>query len=306
MIARYRREIAAARQRVLASRSRLAETDAGKIEYLDSGDGAAVLVIHGVVGGCDHGPGMASSFLREGFRSICVSRFGYVRSALAKDSSASAQADLYAALLDELGIRRAAVLATSAGTSSSLRFAAKYPQRCSALALFSMAVPPYVVPAKPVLLAQRAFFSSDFLFWAAMRYTPAIRRLMGIPRALEGRLTPSDESFVSELMGMFLPISSRAAGVINDVVVSNPDLNDTSYVSQIEVPVLAFHAKDDPWGSFAGAREIIGCIPGARFKAIEQGGHLLLGHRAEVREEISDFMSEFSRDASRPLELSRR
>jgi pimeloyl-ACP methyl ester carboxylesterase len=117
---------------------------------------------------------------------------------------------------------------------------------------------------------------------------------MGVQRSLEGHLSPSDETFILDLMGTFLPISARAAGVINDIVITNPDLNDTRYVSLIKVPTMVFHAKDDPWGAFNGAEEIVSRIPNARFRPISEGGHLLLGHRADVASEMSQFMKEHS------------
>lgn len=291
---RYIRESETARQSVNRLRGVVTLTSLGPIEQFDSGTGLPVLVIHGVVGGSDHGLGIVRSYLGDGFRTIAVSRFGYGRSPLPKDGEPAPQADLYAALLDSLNIDRVAVLATSAGTSSSLQFVIRHRERCSALVLFSMAVPPYAIPPKPMLFAIHSILQSNFLWWFAGQYTPIIRRLMGIPRTLEGHISVEDEKFVADLMASFLPISLRARGLVHDMTVTNPDLNKIYPLESIGTPVMIFHSKDDPWGPFAGAKEIAARIPRAHFEAIESGGHLLLGYREGVRTMIADFIRTYS------------
>lgn len=113
---------------------------------------------------------------------------------------------------------------------------------------------------------------------------------MGIPRKLEGRISAEDENFATHLMASFLPIRLRAKGIIHDIRVTNPDLNKPYPLESLTTPVLIFHAKDDPWGPFAGAEKIAARIPGVHFEAIESGGHLLLGHRKGVRVKIADFI----------------
>jgi pimeloyl-ACP methyl ester carboxylesterase len=79
---------------------------------------------------------------------------------------------------------------------------------------------------------------------------------------------------------------------MNDVCVSNPDLNRDYPLEAIRVPTLVIHAVDDPMPPFAGAEEMARRIPGARFVCIEAGGHLLLGHHAGVRAEIAAFVAQ--------------
>jgi pimeloyl-ACP methyl ester carboxylesterase len=249
-----------------------------------------VLVVHGVTGGCDHGPGIVRSYLGEGFRSLSVSRFGYLRSPLPTDASPAAQADIYEALLDELGIERVGVVATFAGTSSALQFALRHPGRCAGLALFSMAVGPYRVPPRLVVRAQRMYFGSDFLCWLTLNFSKRVTwRLIGIPSSTPP-LAPADERFVDDLKATFLPVSRRVEGIINDVCESNPGVNDIEVFSAIRVPVLAVHTRDDPWGSLDGARRQMAHLPTARVVELDDGGHLLLGHRDEARAIFAAFL----------------
>ena len=160
---RYRRDIGAARDRIRAAGSRVLETAAGPIEFAEVGAGEPILLSHGVIGGFDHSLAVVPEYLGPGFRALCPSRFGYLRTPLPADPSPAAQADAYAGLLDTLGLGRVAVMGTSAGGPSALQLALRHPGRVSALVLWSMAVPPYGVPAGFAATAMRAFFSSDLL-----------------------------------------------------------------------------------------------------------------------------------------------
>ena len=97
--------------------------------------------------------------------------------------------------------------------------------RCSALVLFSMAVPPYGIPPTPVQRLVRAYCRSEFLFWA-MFQLPSIRnRLLGEPSDIVNHASAADCQMLAPLTESFLPGTLRADGIINDMAVSNPDLN---------------------------------------------------------------------------------
>jgi 2-hydroxy-6-oxonona-2,4-dienedioate hydrolase len=94
-----------------------------------------VLVVYGADGGYDQGLAFGEPLVNSGFRIIAMSRFGYLRTPLPTDASASAQADAHAYLLDALKIQRAAVIGASAGASSSMQFALRHPEQCRAMVL---------------------------------------------------------------------------------------------------------------------------------------------------------------------------
>ena len=114
MLSSYQRDIAQARERV-ATRSQIAQTRCGPIEYGIIGDGPPVLAVHGAGGGFDQGLDFGAALASRGLRVIAMSRFGYLRTPLPADASAAAQADAHACLLDALNIPRAAILGASAG-----------------------------------------------------------------------------------------------------------------------------------------------------------------------------------------------
>jgi pimeloyl-ACP methyl ester carboxylesterase len=58
----------------------------------------------------------------------------------------------------------------------------------------------------------------------------------------------------------------------------------------IQAPTLAISARDDGFGTFAGAQYTASRIPGSRFIGHEQGGHLLIGHDEDTRAAIVEWI----------------
>ena len=124
----------------IAGQSEVFAAGGERIEYVQGGAGAAVLVVHGSGGGFDQGALIAGAVIGDGFRWIAPSRFGYLGSTLPAGATFETQADAYARLLDHLGIRQTAVVALSQGGPSALYFALKYPERVQSLVLLSCGV----------------------------------------------------------------------------------------------------------------------------------------------------------------------
>lgn len=291
---RFRGDIRTAHELLEGGGSQVVETDCGPIEFATYGEGPPVLVVHGIFGGFDQGLVIARGNVGKGFRSIAPSRFGYLRTPLPDSATPAGQADAFACLLDAMGVQRTAVLGTSAGGTCAIQFALRHPDRCAALVLFSSAAPGEAEAAPfPQPLAE-AMFKSDFLFWLMTTYLRSnLNSIMGVPKGFE--LTPEYEADVAEVMRTILPVSPRADGAVFDMFVSNPDVNTpepSGYpLEEIRVPVLIVNAVDDPLTLYANAEAAAQRIPGAKLVAIEDGGHMLLGHEEQVRSEIVSFLA---------------
>jgi pimeloyl-ACP methyl ester carboxylesterase len=311
LFAAYRADISAARERV-ASGSQIAVTRCGSIEYAIAGNGPVVLVAHGAGGGYDQGLDLATPLLKDAFRVIAVSRFGYLRSPSPQDASAAAQADAYACLLDALGIERVAILGASAGAPSVMQFALRYPARCTALVLL---VPAAYVPrpggapsVRPVsersprgtTFLLEAALNSDFLFWLAPRISRATveRAVLGTPPEVIEHASPPEQARVAELVEHILPIAQRRLGLINDAnVISSLPRYDLEH---IVTPTLAISMADDLYGTYDGARYTAEHVPGARFIGYPQGGHLAVGHQQEIAQAIAAFLVAYADNAEKP------
>ncbi len=96
-----------------------------------------MLIVHGSPGGYDQGM-LVAKFLNDSrFSFICMSRPGYLRTPLATGKTPEEQADMYAALLNALGIQKAAIMGISGGGPSALQFALRHPDRCNGLIMLS-------------------------------------------------------------------------------------------------------------------------------------------------------------------------
>ncbi|PWV99005.1 pimeloyl-ACP methyl ester carboxylesterase [Hoeflea marina] len=288
VLAAYRRDMAAVAAR-LAADGRTVETRAGRIEFASGGEGPALIVLHGAGGGHDQGRLIAAVFADCGFRWIAPSRFGYLGTPMPEDASVAAQAEALAALLDHLGVHDAAVLAMSGGVPVALQFAAGHPGRSRALALLSSA-PFTPMRAREQGLALPAglyqlLFRSDFPFWLIAHAAPRLmERLFDVTPAIRARMGDSDRRFLSAMIDLFEPVSARAAGLANEGAAIDPAARYD--LAAIAAPTLVVHARDDAINAFAIAQTIAGGIQGADLMALEEGGHLLIGHHAEVRQRV--------------------
>jgi len=293
----YRRDLAAAQARLQALGPRSAATSCGPVEYLDlPGDGPPVLVVHGIAGGHDQGATWARGYLGEEFRLIVPSRFGYLGSAMPADASPARQADVFAELLDAVGVARAGVLAVSAGVTSSVQFAARHPDRVAALVLSSPNAPGPVRRPPPRALIE-ALVASNVPFWFVLRflrrfvYTP----MFGMPKGHE--LTAGERAALDQAARELLPMTARRAGFLFDMFVSNADINRAYPFVDVRAPTLVVSAVDDPMAPHVNARALADAIPEARLLAIASGGHPLLGADEQVADGYRAFLAEHAAGA---------
>ncbi len=292
----YSRDFRAARKRLDSLNSRMIETASGPIECAILGEGYPVLVVHGAIGGFDQGLFLAHNIDLKYHQVISISRFGYLRTPTPPGATLDSQADAYASLLDALSIRRAAVLAVSAGSTSALRFVARHPQRVSALVLLSPDAPGEVYMKLPPRFVFDVLFRSDFLYWAMLTFfKKQVRTAFGlVPKG--AALTPQDAALVDKVLLGDLPASQRMDGIVFETYTYDDEFKtfltpaNRYPLSQIETPTLVINAADDPISLPANVRTLAEQMPNARLYIVPDGGHLLFGHGEEVKAEIARFL----------------
>jgi len=111
---------------------------------------------------------------------------------------------------------------------------------------------------------------------------------MLMPRSVIQSMSKEDKAEAVELSLLAsMPISQRTEGIRFDNQVTVPGINHVPF-EQVTRPTLIFQAVDDP-REHAGGREMAERIPNSKFVGLT-GGHLLLGHQAEIRATIADFV----------------
>jgi 2-hydroxy-6-oxonona-2,4-dienedioate hydrolase len=249
----------------------------GDIEFTEGGSGPDVLVIHGSGGGFDQGELLAQAVLGDQFHWIALSRFGYLRSTFHEGATWDDQANAYAYLLDQLGIKKVSVIALSQGGPSALLFAVLHPERVSSLTLISCGVASSATQDQ--LQANQkgdmwvTIFKYDALYWATTKlFRKQLMELMGANDAVIAGLTPAQRELADEIIDYMNPVSLRFAGVVFDNRAAMPN----ERIAAIRAPTLIIHAKDDMLQLYHNAEFAASTIPGAKLVSFEKGGHLLL------------------------------
>jgi 2-hydroxy-6-oxonona-2,4-dienedioate hydrolase len=293
-------DMALAQKRV-ASGSQMASTPCGPIEYAVVGSGTPMLLIHGAGGGFDQSLQFGQRLLQAGVQIVAPSRFGYLRTPVPADTSAQAQADAHACLLDRLGLQRVAVLGASAGAPSAMQFCIRHPQRCSALVLLVPAAhsPAHAgqtmkVPPSLQFVAEH-ILTSDFALWALTKTNPKllVRSMFATPVEVFDKASASEQARALAALAAVQPVSQRAAGLQIDTRITST--LPRYELERITAPTLLISLEDDLFGTFENARYTAQEMRGARFVSYPSGGHVWLGHDEAVWREVAGFVTQPAR-----------
>ncbi len=266
-----------------AAGSTIATTTLGDIEYVDRGDGQPVLFVHGSPGGYDQGELMTGFLTDAGFRTISLSRPGYLATPLTDDvATPDQQADLAAALMDSLAVDRFAVMCWSGGGPLAYRLAAKHPDQVTALVACAAVSKAYTFE-RP---AEAGMLMSRFGKWALgemARHAPdSVLKMMTTE---EGDLTkeqaktliehlqhePAKEAFVLGLVDTVAG-KERKPGLHNDEQ-QFPLIGDLG-LTDVHAPVLLVHAVTDSDVPFEQSENALAALPNAGIIRVEPGTHL--------------------------------
>ncbi|AGL15866.1 alpha/beta fold hydrolase [Actinoplanes sp. N902-109] len=289
---RYRRDLAAARQRLTAPPApvEIARTPYGEVEFTAWGQGPRVLVIHGNNGGWDQAVDWAQRRLDPGFGVVAVSRYGYLGSSLPPGASTAGQADALAALLDHLGIDRVDVVSLSAGSTTAALLAISHPDRVGRLVLESAVLPAAKPQRLPPAVLLKALLRTEWPTWWTTTKPAAVARASGV------RWSDLDQDSRDELMTIMstmLPVVPRRPGMMFDNVTGAPQmLRDEIPWEQLTAPALVITARDSPLPRPADAAAVVDRLPHGKLLVMPHGGHLLLGNVEALRRAIRAFLLE--------------
>ena len=248
----------------------------GKISYIDEGTGETFLVIHGITGGYDQGFDVLGG-RTDDYRVIAPSRFGYPGSDMPDNATVDMQAEAFVELLDNLGIEKTFVVATSAGGTIAQRFALIYPERCKGLVLYCSGYPASEQPTEPAtgMAGPPSALCNDFAMWLI---SPLFKPIMGM-----------DRSVIKQIM----PMKERKTGIVFDGDVVNKDHTNhyENYdLKNIKVPVLIIHSEDDKLANPEKAKYWSEEIPGCTSVFFSDGGHLMAGNDEEINDVLDEFV----------------
>lgn len=173
------------------------------------------------------------------------------------------------AVADAAGLGRFPLLGMSQGCATSIRYAVENPSRVSALILIGGYATGWRIGASPEERERReAVMTLTRLGWGTSN--PAYRHIFSqtfMPDAPADKLAWFDEF-------QRLTTSAENAVRFQDAF---GDIDVRPLLSQVRVPTLVLHARDDQRISLAQGRELAIGIPGARLVTLESRNHILLG-----------------------------
>lgn len=291
--------------------SGIAGTSAGPVEFVQSGDGPAVLVFHASPGGYDQAMLFGGGLADEGFQVLAPSRPGYLRTPLASGPTPEKQADAMAALLDDLNVESVAVLGISLGAPAAIEFARRYPGRTWALVLVSAVTGKLVSPPGGSSLPEtiNKNLAGDMGSWVLVetaKRDPA--RALGWMFALGQRgesaakaawiksvlERPGQLRWFRHLVGTLAPISPRKPGLRNDILQMR-DLPDYSF-GHLTLPTLFIHGAEDKFLPIADIQIVESRMSNAELLALPNTGHIVeLGPDSQnISKHIASFLKQFS------------
>lgn len=298
----------------LAAGSQIAQTSAGPIEYCIQGEGPPVLILHGILGGYDQAALIGAPLAQAGFRTISISRPGYLRTPLLPGGNTpEQQADAMAALLESLDIPRVSIVAWSAGGPIALQFAARYPDRLAALVLLSPVTEKFraqspAQAAEAAKLARAGFIeeiaASLFVRYASHHSREALRRtfsLMDNSDSAQRRAMvdfvlghPTRLDWYDHLLNTLEPFDQRMPGVRNDLA-QHQTLQPLP-LEKISSPALVIHGEADQVVPYAGSERAAYRMPHASLLPVAGAGHLVpLAPEAElIQQAMLDFLRQHS------------
>ena len=270
----------------LDERAAVLQTPRGSVQVAREGQGPAVLVLHGGPGGFDQGLAFYRHLGDGGCELIAPSRPGYLRTPLASGRSPEDQADLYAAILDTLDIERTAIIGHSSGGPSAVHFAARHPDRTTALFLDAAILKRFVTRFSAL---ERATLESGFLVrlsYELARRWPARMTSYAVGGMSAGMTKEQKRAAVEwitadrlrlgsmqQALESVAPLEYRKPGWDNDQA-NEADLAPLPF-ADITASTLITHGVLDRNIPLAHATDAADTITGAELMLVEEGHHAL-------------------------------
>ena len=302
--------------RRIESGSEIMETAHGPIEYATFGEGTAVLVLHGTIGGYDQGVVLAEMVDTEDHQFISVSRPGYLRTPLDTGATFPEQADAYAALLDELGIEQVALMAISGGGPPALQFALRHPERTWGLVMIATSTDVAIQPDTPTRVSEEPdtdvtvtesgppplwiinVFFSDVTSWLATtiaKWQPrwVLPAIVGENYVETVMNDPIKYALFDGFVDSFALTSQRRVGSFSD---GQEFLQHTGYPFEtITAPILILQGTKDDIDLELQQKYLDEITPNSTYIEIEDGTHFMpASHNEILAPIIQDFLAQHS------------
>jgi pimeloyl-ACP methyl ester carboxylesterase len=249
--------------------------------YEESGSGAPLLLIHGFP--------LSAAIWREQtaglggkFRVIAPDLRGFGKSGLSpEECTMDRYADDLIALLDHLGIGRAAVCGMSMGGYVLLNLLERYPERVAAACFMVTRAGADDEEGK----ARRLMLADAVLATGAAVAADAFSKVLFAPQTAAERPELIEE--VRQIM-----MAATPAGLAGGLLAMRNRPDYSSRLTLCTVPALVIGAEDDLAMPPAESRQLAAGIPGSRLCMIAGAGHMVMMEQpVAVNRALEEFLS---------------
>ena len=173
------------------------------------------------------------------------------------------------AVVDAAGIERFPLLGISQGCAVSVAYAVRHPERVSHLILLGGYAVGWKKRARTAAEkeAGEAMVTLMRLGWG--QENPSFRQMF------TSQFIPGATKETADWFNEYQRISSSAADAARNLL-ANGEADVSALLSQVKVPTLVMHARNDARVPFESGRRMAAGIPGARFVPLESPNHVML------------------------------
>jgi len=190
-------------------------------------------------------------------------------------------------VVDAAGLDRFALLGISQGCSVSIGYAVRHPDRVSHLVLFGGYAVGWRKRARTEAEKQEAEAMLTLMRLGWGQENPAFRQMF------TSQFIPGASKKQADWFNEFQRISASPADAVRNLV-ANGEVDVSSLLSQVRVPTLVMHSRQDARVPMEAGRRMAAGIPGSRFVVLESHNHLIMEDEpafARLVEEVKAFVA---------------
>jgi class 3 adenylate cyclase/pimeloyl-ACP methyl ester carboxylesterase len=172
-------------------------------------------------------------------------------------------------VVDAAGLERFALLGISQGCPVSIGYAVRHPERVTRLILYGGYAVGWAKRARSAAEKEQGAAMLTLMRHGWGQENPTFRQLFTSQFIPVG--TKEQADWFNELQR----ISTSPADAVRNLI-ANGDTDVSALLSQVTVPTLVMHAREDARVPFEQGRRLAAGIPGARFVSLPSRNHLIL------------------------------
>lgn len=273
--------------------ARFVELDGVRVRYVDEGEGSPVVFVHGFASSLETWDAVIPTVVAAGHRAIALDLRGFGWTDRPPgDYTVEAQARLVLALMDELGVERAALVGHSYGAGVVLRMALRTPDRVTRIALYDAWAYSAQLPAFFHVARADGIGEAMFAAWYGERAEDRMA------------LAFHDEGFVTIELIDAVDASLRRPGTYAAALAAVRGMHyEEVEATYPEIPhaTLLLWGREDRVTPLSVGERLVRDLPGARLVVYPGCGHFpMIEHAAQSTAELVRFLDDAPVSADAP------